>query len=62
MITSGIYFKNFNSKLKKLKIKDKLYLILKNKDPILESLSKKIFIEVKNKKLFKIWNNLNEIR
>jgi len=40
MITSGIYFKNFNSKLKKLKIKDKLYLLLKNKNPILESLSK----------------------
>ena len=39
MITSGIYFKNFNSKLKKIKIKDKLSLILKNKNPILESLS-----------------------
>jgi len=39
MITSGIYFKNFNSKLKKIKIKDKLSLILKNKNSILESLS-----------------------
>ena len=38
MITSGIYFKNFNSKLQKLKIKDKLSLILKNKNPILVSL------------------------
>ena len=53
MITSGIYFKNFNSKLKKLKIKDKLSLLLKNKNSILESLSKNYKNSFTNKTLKK---------
>ena len=64
MITSGIYFKNFNSKLKKLKIKDKLYLILKNKNPILESLSKNYKNSFSNKilKKYKKYQNFRLIR
>ena len=63
MITSGIYFKNFNSKLKKLKIKDKLSLLLKNKNSILESLSKNYKNSFTNKilKKYKKYQNFRLI-
>ena len=62
MITNGIYFKNFNLKKKKSpKVANILKVILKKKDPIIQSLSKN-FKNIFDTKILRKFNSSKNFR